>query len=153
MHAGCILPARSSWLVLALRSSFYLLIFFRHPRKRISSGRRAREWRWIGSMTQGSGGSCVMTSLPGRGWWYDHTLFLFALYHSPTVSHFFPTSSNSFYTRLQSNISLPSIYLSRFVAACMFFVWSSFKAAGEWVCCLLNWCALWFDYFSDLVSI
>lgn len=31
MHAGCILPARSSWLVLARHSSFYLLIFSAIP--------------------------------------------------------------------------------------------------------------------------
>ncbi|KAL1278760.1 hypothetical protein QQF64_025433 [Cirrhinus molitorella] len=67
-HACWLHPARTLLLIGARSAFFFLFInFLRHPRKRISSGRRAREWRWTGSMTQGSGGSCVMTSLPGRG--------------------------------------------------------------------------------------
>lgn len=68
-------PARTLLLIGARSAfSFYLLIF--PPSQEVDFFWR-REWRWTGRLTRGSGGSCVMASLPGRGWWYERSLFSF----------------------------------------------------------------------------
>ncbi len=177
MHAGCILPARSSWLVLALRSSFYLLIFSAIPGRGFllaggrGNGAGQAAWPrvqvaavlWLLCQVVADG----MTTLSFFSLSFTHLAhcfpllvffhhFLKLILHQIAIKHQFffsflsiyQSTDLSIYRSIDISIYL-SIYLPKFVAVCIFFGWSSFKAAGEWVSCVFNCCALWFDYFSD----
>lgn len=77
-HACCLHPVSVLLLIGVCLVFFLYLLIFSHPRKRILFfplsifGGKASEWRQADRLTQGSGGSCATTSLPGHGWWYVH---------------------------------------------------------------------------------